>query len=65
MLSRVSPSRTLAGNVFNLTLGSALAQGITLVAAPLLTRLYTPQDYGLFGGFLGLRSLFSAIAALR
>ena len=65
MLSRVSPSRTLAGNVFNLTLGSALAQGITLVAAPLLTRLYTPQDYGLFGVFLGLLSLFSAIASLR
>lgn len=37
-----------AKDVFKLSTGNALAQAISLVAIPAITRIYTPEEYGLF-----------------
>jgi O-antigen/teichoic acid export membrane protein len=44
--------------------GSAASQAITLVFAPLVTRLYGPEAYGVQGVFLMVVSIASAVAAL-
>jgi O-antigen/teichoic acid export membrane protein len=41
-------------NVFTLFLGNAIAQGITLISIPILTRLYTPEEFGAVALFIGI-----------
>lgn len=51
--------------VLTLLSGSSLAQLLAYAARPLLTRLFPPEAYGLYGFFLAAISVLSAIAALR
>ena len=49
--------------VLTLATGTAAAQALTILAAPLLTRLYRPEDYGvfaLFGAVVGLSALLAS-----
>ncbi|MDP9963016.1 O-antigen/teichoic acid export membrane protein [Variovorax paradoxus] len=45
--------------------GTAFAQAITILALPLLTRLYTPVDFNLLAVFASILSLLSVVACLR
>lgn len=45
--------------------GTALAQAITLLALPVVTRLYTPHDFALLAVFVALSSLLITVACLR
>jgi O-antigen/teichoic acid export membrane protein len=42
-----------------------IGQGALIVAAPLLARLYEPQDFGLLAVFAGVLSVLVAVASLR
>jgi O-antigen/teichoic acid export membrane protein len=44
-------------NLLTLGLGTIIAQLIPILASPLLTRLYSPDEFGLFANFLGLLSI--------
>jgi lipopolysaccharide exporter len=46
-------------NVLSLFTGNALAQVITLVTIPILTRMYTPEEFGTVALFIGIVSVFS------
>ncbi|MHC1702822.1 MAG: lipopolysaccharide biosynthesis protein [Tenuifilaceae bacterium] len=46
-------------NVFTLFTGNALATSITLVSIPILTRLYTPEEFGAVALFIGMINVFS------
>jgi O-antigen/teichoic acid export membrane protein len=48
MVARLRHSE-FAANVAALAGGTAVGQAIALVASPILTRLYTPEDFGMFG----------------
>ena len=50
---------TLVNNVAVLASGTALAQGITVLASPVLTRLYSPEAFGLFATFMAFVSTFT------
>jgi len=52
-------------NVLNLTSATALGQVLVLLALPFITRLYSPSDFGLFGLFTAVLSVFMVISALR
>jgi len=52
-------------NVSILSGGSALGHLFTLAAAPLLSRLYGPEDFGLLGLFASFLSITSVAVALR
>jgi O-antigen/teichoic acid export membrane protein len=52
-------------NVARLAAGAGLAQAITLVTMPVITRLYPPGQYGVASTYAGLVSIFAPIAALR
>lgn len=45
--------------------GSAGAHLLLLIATPVITRLYTPQDFGILAVYIGLLALFCVIASFR
>jgi len=59
------PKNAFARNVGVLVSGTAGAQFLMVLAAPLLTRLYSPEDFGLLAVYGGLLALFTVIAGLR
>ncbi|MCY1220798.1 Polysaccharide biosynthesis protein [compost metagenome] len=58
-------SSPVAKSVGILMGGQATAHLLTLAAAPLLTRLYSPQDFGAAAVFAALLAFFSVVANLR
>lgn len=52
-------------NVAVLGGGTALAQGLLVLASPLLTRLYSPEDMGLMGLYVAYVGFVTAAASLR
>ena len=52
-------------NVATLASGAALAQALPLLFAPLLTRLYTPADFGVLAVFVAWLSNLAVIATAR
>ncbi len=42
--------------------GTTIAQAIPIAISPILTRIYTPQDFGVFALFLATASIFGSIA---
>lgn len=51
-------------NALTLATGTMVAQIITLAALPVLTRLYTPSDFGLLAAFTVLSTIISTFACL-
>jgi O-antigen/teichoic acid export membrane protein len=45
--------------------GTAIAQFLSMLASPILTRIYSPQDYGVYSLFLSMTSLVSIVATGR
>jgi len=45
--------------------GTTLGQLILVLSSPILTRLFTPSDFGVFASFLSAVSIFTIFASLR
>ncbi len=45
--------------------GSTIAQGISLLLAPVLSRLFTPEDFGLVALYLSILSVLSVISTAK
>ncbi|MEQ9090351.1 MAG: oligosaccharide flippase family protein [Balneola sp.] len=52
-------------NVLILMTGTIFSQLISLFISPILTRIYTPEEYGILGVFGSFISIFAAIASLK
>lgn len=52
-------------NVLRLAGGSAIGQALVLLSMPLVTRIYSPADMGVFGVFMSFISFASVGVALR
>ncbi|MEX5686805.1 oligosaccharide flippase family protein [Pseudomonas silesiensis] len=63
--ARLLPKNQFARGVSVLVGGTAGSQLIMVLAAPLLTRLYTPEDFGLLAVYAGLLALLTVVASLR
>ncbi len=59
------PRGGFARNAATLMTGTAVAQGISIVLAPVLTRLYSPEEFGLFALYFTIASPLSVIATAR
>lgn len=62
---RITARGSFLGGVVTLFTGSALAQIIPLAAAPFLTRLYSPDEFGVLALFLAVASLVAVVATAR
>ncbi|WP_081647694.1 lipopolysaccharide biosynthesis protein [Pseudorhodobacter ferrugineus] len=58
-------SSPLLRNVFAVASGTALAQVIVFAFSPLITRIYSPEVFGLQGVFMSLVSILSPVISLR
>ena len=48
MVNKLKPKSEFAKNVLTLMTGTTIAQAIPIAISPILTRLYTPEDFGVF-----------------
>lgn len=59
------PKDRFARSVSVLAGGAALGQAITVLVSPILTRLYSPEDFGVFGVYASILGIITVIASLR
>lgn len=59
------PKSAFARGVSVLVGGTASAQILLILVSPLLTRLYTPEDFGLLAVYTSLLALVSVVSSLR
>lgn len=52
-------------NVLTLMTGTTIAQAIPIAISPILSRIYSPSDYGLFALFMSVASIISIVATGR
>lgn len=52
-------------NVLTLVTGTSVAQAITVAATPILTRLYSPEEFGLLALFLSVTNIITVVASWR
>ncbi len=60
-----SRSSSFAVDVLKLVTGTTLAQVITILAAPVITRLYGPEAFGFLAIFASITSILGVIACMR
>ncbi len=65
MFKNLLSKSKFAKNVLTLMTGTALAQIIPIGISPILTRLYSPEDFSVFAMYSAILSIFSVIACLR
>jgi O-antigen/teichoic acid export membrane protein len=52
-------------NVLTLMTGTTIAQAIPIAITPILTRLYTPEDFGTYALFIAITSIFANVISGR
>ncbi|MCF6364796.1 MAG: oligosaccharide flippase family protein [Bacteroidales bacterium] len=57
--------KDFAKSLLTLMSGTAIAQIISILAIPILTRIYTPEEFGIFGVFFSLSSVIASISSGR
>lgn len=62
MTRNLKPQSEFSRNVLTLLTGTTIAQAIPIAISPILTRIYTPQDFGVFSLFVAITSIFGSIA---
>jgi len=65
MINKLKPKSEFSRNVLTLMTGTTIAQAIPVAISPILTRIYTPADFGLFALFVAITSIFASIASGR
>ncbi len=65
MLNIFKPKSEFNRHVLTLMTGTTIAQAIPIAISPILTRIYTPEDFGVFALFVAITSIFGSIANAR
>ena len=62
MIQRLKSKSEFSRHVLKLMVGTTIAQAIPIAISPILTRMYTPEDFGLLALFVAIISIFGSIA---
>ena len=65
LFDRYLPSGSFLRNVSVLAGGTAFSQAVTVLVAPVLTRIYTPGDFGVLAVYTSVLSILLVMGALR
>lgn len=65
MLGKLLPQSAFARNVITLMTGTSIAQAIPIAISPILTRLYSPEEFGVFALYMAVVSIVSVIVTGR
>jgi O-antigen/teichoic acid export membrane protein len=61
VIDKLKPKSEFSKNVLTLMTGTTIAQAIPIAISPILTRIYTPEDFGVFALFVAIVSIFGSI----
>lgn len=64
-MRRLLPASTYARNVLTLMTGTTLAQALPIAISPILTRLYSPEDFGRFALYMAVSMMASVVVTGR
>lgn len=64
MFKRVVKSEFLR-NFFTLVTGTTIAQALPILLSPVFSRIFTPDDFGMFALFISIASAFAVVAGGR
>ena len=64
-IKSILPKGGFARAVALLAGGAALGQAITVLVSPVLTRIYSPEDFGVFGVYASILGIVVVVASLR
>jgi lipopolysaccharide exporter len=59
------PPGSFIRNVVTLMTGTTFAQALMILVAPILTRLYTPEDYGVYALYSSILGILAVVACWR
>ena len=62
MIKRLKPKSEFFRNVLTLITGTTIAQAIPIAISPILTRIYTPDDFGVVALFVAISTIFGSLA---
>ena len=65
MLNKFKPKSEFSKNVLTLMTGTTIAQAIPIAISPILTRIYTPEDFGVFALFIAITAILGTVANAR
>ncbi len=65
MLRQLKPKSEFSRHVLTLMTGTTIAQAIPIAISPILTRIYTPEDFGVFALYMSITSILSVLATGR
>ncbi len=65
LVQRLNPQSISSRNVLKLIGGTAGSQVIAVAAAPILTRLYGPESFGVVATFTSILALITVVSSLR
>lgn len=65
MIKKILPKSTYAKNVLTLMTGTGLAQAIPIAISPILTRIYSPEEFGVFALYMAIASILTVLVTGR
>lgn len=65
MIQGFKPKSEFSRNIITLMTGTTIAQAIPIAISPILTRMYTPEDFGIFALYISVASIISSMATGR
>lgn len=65
MFKIIKPKSEFSRNVLTLMTGTTIAQALPMAAAPILTRIYTPDDFGIFALYFSIVSILGVLVTGR
>ena len=65
MINKLKTKSEFSRNVLTLMTGTTIAQAIPIAISPILTRIYTPEDFGVFALYIAISSIIAVIATGR
>ena len=65
MINKLKPKSEFSSNVLILMTGTTIAQAIPIAISPILTRLYTPEDFGVFALYLSIMGILFPVVTGR
>jgi O-antigen/teichoic acid export membrane protein len=65
MLNNLKPKSEFSRNVLTLMTGTTIAQAIPFALSPIITRIYSPEDFGMFALYFSILALVAVVATAR
>ncbi len=63
--NKFSLNSKFSRNILTLVTGTAMAQAIPLALSPILTRLYTPEDFGILATYMSIAAVATVLVSLK